>query len=59
MSKRKVPFPQPADIVEVMFFLRGAVEQDLTLRGRKSRDAFDAFARMLGVDPECAWRAIE
>lgn len=58
-KKRKVPYPDPADIAVVLFFLRGAAEEGLMFRAHRGREAFDACARMLGVDPEVAWRATE
>lgn len=43
------------DISAVLFFLRGAAEAGQCFNGRRGREAFDAFARLLGQDPAVLW----
>lgn len=43
------------DIATVMFFLRGAAEDQQMFNTYTGREAFDAFARLLKTDPDRLW----
>lgn len=49
----------PNDVAAVLFFLRGAAVEGQMFNAHRARDVFDAFARMLGLDPDEAWRRTE
>lgn len=47
------------DAAAVLFFLRGAAEAGgVVFNGREAQDAFDAAARLLGLDPAFAWEKL-
>lgn len=46
------------DAAAVLFFLRGAAEAGAMFNGREAQDAFDAAARLLGLDPQFAWEKL-
>lgn len=46
------------DATAVLFFLRGAAEAGAAFNGREGQDAFDAAARLLGLDPRFAWEKL-
>lgn len=46
------------DATAVLFFLRGAAEDGVLYNGRTAREAFDAAARMMGLDPAFAWERL-
>lgn len=43
------------DVASVLYFLRFAAEDGMTFNCTTGREAFDAFARLLGQDPDTLW----
>lgn len=46
------------DAAAVLFFLRGAAEEGAIFNSREAQEAFDAAARLLGLDPQFAWERL-
>lgn len=49
----------PDDVAAVLFFLRGAACEGQMFNARTGREAFDAAARILGLEPEEAWSRLK
>ncbi|MBP7243208.1 hypothetical protein [Amaricoccus sp.] len=49
---------RPDDLAAVLYFLRGAAEAGATFNSREGQDAFDAAARLFGLDPQFAWEKL-
>lgn len=47
------------DLTAVLFFLHGAASETTMHNTYTGREAFDAFARLIGRDPEGLWSRIE